>query len=40
MDNTYMSPDQFAALPPEEQVRIMKEYISSLSIEKFKILKK
>ncbi len=35
-----ISPEKFAALPPEEQDRLMKEYSKDLSTEERKVLKK
>lgn len=34
-----ISPDQFSTLPPDEQLRIMKELIKDFSVEELKILK-
>lgn len=36
----YISPEKFAAIPPEEQDRLMREYAEDLSVEERKILKK
>lgn len=35
----YISPEDFSALPPEEQDRLMREYIMELSLEERRILK-
>lgn len=34
-----ISKDQFSALPPDEQLRIMKELIKDFSVEELQILK-
>lgn len=37
--NMQISKDQFSALPPDEQLRIMKELIKDFSVEELQILK-
>lgn len=35
----YISPEQFSALPPEEQLNIIKNLIKDFSVEELQILK-